>query len=367
MKKFKSFLMLCSIIFIASCALQMVDASKEAMADSNYHNWVVLGYKAASYAKRALGESYGLIVLTNAGYAEVNGQSTLAVVDGITRSMPVSLGDKTLLIVHSSVFSPLWFAFYDPSSGNCAYLELISDAVKDKTNFLTLPPSIFKGPVVERIDAQYVIDNEAEIDQKISQKVFGGNEFRIITIANAAAVGVPDYVINSALFHDHYCPGVTSGILIANWAKKNFAPFPGGGYFVHGVDPWCKEDALQVMFNTTPGKKGYAVSYPSSENKAKWKEEVKNASTILYRENPSTKQWEGVVLGFTFSKNTGCESIKSGTVSRLCQDLWYLNYLDTPEQFVSKLHSFTLPSGKTPQDLARPGVDPMKELGLTNP
>lgn len=331
----------------------------------NYSNWSIIGYKASSIAQKALGRSYGLIVLTNAGYAEVNGESTLSSVDGITMSLPVSVGAKNLIIVHSSVLSPLWFAFYDPSSGKCAYLELIGDAVKGKSNFSSLPSSIFKGPTVERIDAQYLIANPSQFDQKVSAKVFGGNEFRIASIANAAAIGVPDYVINSVIFHDHYCPGVTSGILMANWAKKNFPPFPGGGYFVQAVDPWCKEDALQIMLNTTPGKKGYAAVYAKAEDKAGWKAEVQNASTILYRQNPSTQQWEGVILGFTFSKNTGCESISSATVSRICQDLWYLKYLDTPEQFVSILHSFTLPAGKTPQDLARPGVDPMKELGLT--
>jgi formylmethanofuran dehydrogenase subunit E-like metal-binding protein len=348
MKKIRGFLILCGVFFVLSCNLQMLNKSGDAIA-SSYDNWAILGHKASSYAQKALGKSYGLIVLTNAGHAEVNGQSTLAVVDGITRSTPVSIGDKTLLIVHSSVFSPLWFAFYDPSSGKCAYLELIGDAIKGKSDFSSLPLSVFKGPAVERIDAQYVIAHESEFDQKVSQKVFGGNEFRIVTIANAAAMNVPDYVINSVLFHDHYCPGVTSGILIANWAKKNFAPLSGGGYFVQGIDPWCKEDALQIMLNATPGKKGYAVSYASSDNKAKWKDEFKNASTILYRENPSTKQWEGVVLGFSFGQNTGCESIKSPTVLRLCQDIWYLKYLDAPDSLFPNFIPLLFLLGKPPR------------------
>ncbi|MGC8720345.1 MAG: FmdE family protein [Thermodesulforhabdaceae bacterium] len=355
-----------SVFILAACGFYPTGSVQQASADSNYDNWAILGYKASSIAQRALGKSYGLIVLTDAGYVEVNGLSTIGVVDGITRSLPVGIGDKTLVLVHRDVFKPLWFAFYDPASGKCAYLELISDAVKGKTDFSRLPPSVFRGPVVERIDAQYLISHASEFDRMASQKVFGGNEFSIVTIANAAALGVPDYVMNSVTFHDHYCPGVTSGILMANWAKKNFPPLPGGSYFVQSVDPWCKEDALQIMLNTTPGKKGYAVTYPTSDDKAKWRADVKNASTILYRQNPSTQQWEGVVLGFTFAtSNTGCESITSATVQRLCLDLWYLNYLETPERFVSKLYEFTLPTGTTPQALARPGVDPMKELGLT--
>jgi len=55
MKKFKSFLMLCSIIFIASCALQMVDASKEAMADSNYHTGLFLDIRLHPMLRELLG------------------------------------------------------------------------------------------------------------------------------------------------------------------------------------------------------------------------------------------------------------------------------------------------------------------------
>jgi formylmethanofuran dehydrogenase subunit E-like metal-binding protein len=30
--------------------------------------------------------------------------------------------------------------------------------------------------------------------------------------------------------------------------------------FVQGIQPWCKDDALMIMLNTTPGKTGYAVT-----------------------------------------------------------------------------------------------------------
>ncbi|MFO8083172.1 MAG: FmdE family protein [Desulfobacterales bacterium] len=59
-----------------------------------------------------------------------------------------------------------------------------------------------------------------------------------------------------------YCSGVTSGILMAEYLKKHF-PVEKGGYFIHTVDPWCREDALLVLLNATPNKRSYAVSYPN--------------------------------------------------------------------------------------------------------
>ena len=39
--------------------------------------------------------------------------------------------------------------------------------------------------------------------------------------------------------------------------------------------------------------------------------------------------------------------------------------LDRPEEFVREIRRFELPAGQTPKDWARPGVDPMKLLGLS--
>jgi len=56
------------------------------------------------------------------------------------------------------------------------------------------------------------------------------------------------------------------------------------------VDPWCKEDALMVLLSATPGKRNYAVSYPTDEDKESLTEDGKMASTIVYRQNIQTKK-----------------------------------------------------------------------------
>jgi formylmethanofuran dehydrogenase subunit E-like metal-binding protein len=51
--------------------------------------------------------------------------------------------------------------------------------------------------------------------------------------------------------------------MMADYVKKHLPLEQGGSYFVQSVQPWCKEDALLIMLNATPGKGGYAVTYPT--------------------------------------------------------------------------------------------------------
>ncbi len=332
--------------------------------------WEIVGKRAATQALAMMGSQTHpgkkeLIALTNAGYAEVNGSSTEAALDGLAEITRTSVGGNTLIAIQSIYSAPLWFAVYDPASGKCAYLQVNAASCAQFPHFVSLPASqLFEIQAVENIGYDYLMAHQSEFEAKVAQKVFGGNEFRIITIGNAAAVGAPAYVIQAIKFHDHYCPGVTSGLVMVNWLKKNFVLTPGGAYFVQGIDPWCKEDALMVLLNATPGKKTYAACYATAADKLTWIDQVKNASTIIYRQNGTTKNWDGVVLGFKWAANTGCESC-TPTVQKLCMDLWYLERLDQPESFVEVLHTFTLPAGSDPKSYAGPGVDPMKKLGLT--
>ena len=118
-----------------------------------------------------------------------------------------------------------------------------------------------------------------------------------------------------------------------------------------------------VLLNATPGKRGYAVSYPTKSDIAKRVPEAKNASTIVYRQNGQSGKWEGLVLGFEWAE-TLCSKTGNGVVDKLCADLWYLNRMDQPDKFIKIIKRFELPEGISPSDWARPGVDPMQKLGL---
>ncbi|SFM60562.1 FmdE family protein [Thermodesulforhabdus norvegica] len=325
----------------------------------SYNTWYDRGKLIASFSLdyfRSLGFSpvpEDLVLITNAAYAQIYGESTHAVVDGFSDVLGVKRGKGSLIEVHSSSWAPLWSALFDKKSGYCVYIEL---AEGSGANHLTIKIS------AERIDADYVISHVGEWTEKQANKVFGGNEFRIISIANAVAEGAPELAVRAFEFHDHYCPGVTSGIIMALYLLEHFPPRNGSGYFIHGVDPWCKEDAFLTILNATPGKKQYAVYYPSDDDRAQRTDEGRDASTIAYRQREDGS-WEGVVLSFSWGDPT-CPGSGRSLDRMLCMDLWYLDRLDRPEEFVKVIKQFELPSGITPQDWARPGVDPLKELGL---
>jgi formylmethanofuran dehydrogenase subunit E-like metal-binding protein len=353
------------IIFMASSVIcSGAHARTKNQSLSAYSQWEAIGRSAAdrslSLMKKAgiAPQKGNMIVLTNAGYAEVNGASTQGALDGLISVTGASRGRNTMVEIHTSPWTPLWFAVYDKKSGYCTYIEVNSS----EADSVTATSRAFGIEATERIDADYLKQHASEYKSKFGSKVFGGNEFRIIAIANAIAAGAFAYVVRTLEFHDHYCPGVTSGILMVQYLKAHFTPGKSG-YFVHVVDAWCKDDALMVLLGTTPAKGNFAVSYPTDADKNMRMPEAKNAANIIYRQDEKTQKWEGLILAFEWV-NTSCPKTGDGVTDKLCDVLWYLERLDKPEDFVKIIKRFELPDGISPKDWARLGIDPLKMLGL---
>jgi formylmethanofuran dehydrogenase subunit E-like metal-binding protein len=329
---------------------------------SEYAYWKKVGSQAAVQANQMLRNQvpqYNMtncLALTNAGYAEVNNRATMGALDGLSNILRVSRGNHSLVELQSAPTAPLWFVVYDTVSGRAAYLEVDSSAVREKS--LIQSSTLFSTAVTEQINAEHLYANATAYAEKFENKIFNGNEFRIVTIANALSAGVSTAAVRAFEFHDHYCPGVTSGVLLAEYIKKYFPANPGSKYFIQAVQPWCKEDALMVLLNATPGKKSYSVAYPSEEDIAAWPNWAKNVSTVAYRYDKESERWEGIALGYTWGE-TGCPDYGHSVMNKLCTDLWYLDQMGHPEQFVTILKRFNLPRGADPKEYARPGVDPV--------
>lgn len=334
-----------------------------------YVFWKAVGAQAATKALGMMRNGHvratagDLIALSSAGYAEIDGRDTNGALDGLSQVLNVGRGDHSLVEVHRGPEAALWFAVYHKGSGACAYLEVDPAALAGVTDLRRIKQQgLFAIESLETINAQHLFDNAAEYAEKFDNKIFGGNEFRIVTMTNAIAVGAPSCAVRSFEFHDHYCPGVTSGIIMALYLKAFYPLDSGGSYFVHTIRPSCKEDAFLVMLNTTPGKKGFGISYPTTEDIAAWPEWAASARNIVYRKDPQTGLWSGVLLGYK-GGDTECPSYGHSVMDKLCADLWYLQNLDHPEDFVEVLYEFDLPEGVAPTDYARPGVDPMEMIG----
>ena len=335
----------------------LVSVGSSGAADSSaYEQAARLGRAAAASAISLISAEAGqplksanLIVMTDAGYAELGGQATVGALDGLASVTGVSRGRNTLVEMHASFASPLWFAVYDKSSGYCAYLEAEN-----------LAGESFKVRTAARVDVGYLRVNSESAKAVFDGKPFSGNEFRIITAANAIASGAPVSTVRAFEFHDHFCPGVSAGILTVEYIKQHFVS-DEHGYFVHSLDPWCKDDALLVLLNATPGKLGYAVIYPSSDDNAAWQRN--EASTIVYRHRAEI--WEGLVLAFDWVASP-YPKVGNTMIDYLNDDIWYLQQMSHPEKFVKVVKRFEMPKGSTPIDWSRPGEDPLKRLGLVS-
>lgn len=330
-------------------------------AGDGYALWAAVGKRAAVEAGRLMGgKPADLLVLTNAGFAVIDGDTTEACLDGLSEATGCTLGRGNLLAVHSAREKPLWFLFFDKVSGKAVYCE------PDPLFPSTQP---FKRLASENIGKNRLLADPGSWNAKVRAKVFGGNEFSIVTIANVVAEGVPFDFVQAVLFHDHLCPGVTSGYLIANYLSSHLPlRSPAERYYIIALPPWCKDDALQVLLNTTPGKSGLAVIPMNDADKETLIPEAKNLAGIYIRWDGKSKTGDGLVLGFDFDKAAAMSGndMNKGFPweSRLKLDLWFSRYLDQPDLFVSVIKQFTLAVGEEPADYARPGVNPLLKLEL---
>ena len=367
-KRPKYFVLLAASLMLLTGIVIRPDAAGACTGPGEYGFWQKVGARAALKAVGMMNgngislRSKKCMAMTNAGYAEIDARSTAGALDGLSRTLGVSRGNHSLIEVHSAPGAALWFAVYDENSGFCAYLQVDPDRVGAMENpRREEKESLFAIKALEQINAEHLYRNAEAYAGKFNNRIFGGNEFRVVTIANAVAAGAPTCAVRSFEFHDHYCPGVTSGILMALYLKAFFPVSSGGSYFIQSVNPWCKEDALLVMLNATPGKKAYTVTYPTAEDIAAWPEWARSASTVAYRKDPGSGTWSGVVLGYEWG-DTGCPAYGHSILDKLCTDLWYLERLDKPEQFIKVLYEFELPAGDDPRNYARPGMDPILRL-----
>ncbi|MBN1653014.1 MAG: hypothetical protein JXA30_04485 [Deltaproteobacteria bacterium] len=188
-------------------------------SDSEYRFWKEVGAHTAIKAlwmMRAQGihvrSSGDFVVLTNAGYAKVDERDTMGALDGLTKVLKVGRGNHSLVEVHSAPNASLWFAVYHQSSGACAYLQIDPESLAGVDNVRDVVGNqLYSIKALEFINAQRLYANAAEYGEKFNNLVFGGNEFRIVTIANGIANGASTDLVRAFELHDHYCPGVTSG------------------------------------------------------------------------------------------------------------------------------------------------------------
>jgi formylmethanofuran dehydrogenase subunit E-like metal-binding protein len=356
--------------FFAWCLLSGILGGQAMAAGSDYTFAFDLGRYVAVQAASALDENWKAgecIVMSNAGYARPGGRSTQGCMDGVAEITRSSIGRSTLITLQSRFDQPLWFAFYDRSSGRCAYFELEAEpAGKALAGLQDLDKNLLSRSDIARINAEFLFAQPEAFQAKSRQGVFGQNVFRVVTVANAADQDCPNHALKAMQVHDHYCPGVTSGIILATYVQENILKDSSQTKcFVLSLNPWCKEDALTTLLNATPGKRAYGVLYPTKEEVTSWPDPMNQVDTVVFTQEEGEKKWHGWLLGFDFDQARQMQDLPefdSVVIDKLAADLWFLDRLDRPEQFVVVHKKVELGAGLSPQELLQPGSNPVQIL-----
>ncbi len=352
----------------------------------------LVGFRAADRAMRDLSLNKGdlnILALTDAGYiAQIGPYTTEEVLDGVIMTSGASRGKGNLINVHKPYNSPLWAAFFAKETKDCVYLEADSEVLKtyldrekidsDATlrDFMELMDNeIFTKIAKENIDADRLLDNPEPWQEKMMAKVFGGNEFSLITLCNLWVIGIPNDFLKVAELHDHICPGLTSGYLIAEYVKEYLPTSdPRKEYTVIAIPPWCKDDALIQIFETNVGHKRLYVKHLTEEQMGQLPEEAKNVANIFIRWKQGAQSGDGLVVGFDWDKayegsgtslqDLGAFDTHKWWWMRLKMDIWMMDYLDNPEALIFTIKEFTVASQAEIEKLTSAGVNPLVELGI---
>lgn len=227
-----------------------------------------------------------MLVLTNAGYGSIGSHSTEAFLEIAGEVSGRSLGTRSLLAVHTSLTEPLWGAVYRKDTGKLVFFKWTGAGFEQQV--IDASPSKILTP-----------DGWKEA----SSGLIGQRAFSVVSISMTWAVEPPWPLLLAATFHDHFCPGVNSGYIAGKYLMERMPLGPGDRYvFLTGAGGKCAADALQVMFNTTPGKSGGYIMDVDNETLAKYASNGTQPSIIAMRVNNKTDVCDGKVMGFDWNK-----------------------------------------------------------------
>jgi len=351
--------------------LFLVPASALAADDLAYD----LGSRAATVGMDLLNVESGsdqVLALTNAGHARIAGETTQRALSGVTDVSGLRQGDGNLLVVNRPDYRPLWFFFYNTETGLAVYMEPDPEFIeKNVTERRTLPADKAFSQVslmVVSLDAMLASPDDA--GTIFARKKFGGNEFSLIGLSNVWAAGAPFDFMQAAAFHDHLCPGVTSGYMITRYVEKVLPVTnrTAETYVDIGSPNWCKEDAFQMIWDATPGKNSMVVMALSPEDEAALKEKYgTRPAGIIIRWNDAAQKGTGVALGFDFDKVSEELGLVNFTgpswAPKLVQDIGMMPYLEHPESVITTLKEFTVDE-EIMTSLRTAGNNPYRVLGM---
>jgi len=285
------------------------------------------------------------LVLTNATAVITDGKSSLPILEQVQETTGAMVGKGNLLFFQRPQNAPLRIMLLKKSN---RYAVIIS---ADKPKWIVDTLAFTRTTVSDPNFWKNAKDNYAA----------GKDLFTLATLANAWAEGAPYDFLKSAELHNHICPGLTSGYLLAHFILDHYPLEKGIKYTIISSPVWCKEDAFQVVMDQTPGKRGLVVKPLSKEQKEKIS--IPNPAGMVLIWDKQLKKGKGVALSFDFNTLKG---LYPKDTPKAASILYTAPYLSSPDKFVSAAKEFDLDETMF-NAIREAGSNPWEAAGLTTP
>ncbi|MDY6989318.1 MAG: FmdE family protein [Thermodesulfobacteriota bacterium] len=278
-----------------------------------------------------------LCAITDATYVRVNGKTSEAYVDVIQEETGCSVGKGNLLFFHRTTGHPLKVALFCKDIKQCFVISYNGDQVQTQRYDLGLEVASKPG-FWKDVDGPLAPD-----------------AFTVGSMAHAWASGAPQDLLKCAEFHNHLCAGVSSGYMIAKFIMKSYPLGKGERYTWIASPVSCKDDAVQMLLDVTPGKKSL-VGEKLTESQEK-NIGFENPAGILVVWDQKKSKGKGVVFDFNWKKAQRKDKDKLKTM------LGMLPYLERPETYVGIIREFDV-TQQMLERLTRAERNPYKWLDL---
>ena len=364
------------IIIISGCGSgsDIFSSIKELTGKKDITAMNILGARVSRLAMESLELKKGdrMLFLTNAGHAHPGHKSTAGCIDGIIAITGCTPGSSSLGIINSTPQAPLWFALVKGSTGEAFYCQARNEAAGfSKSGIMEKKTEeLFEKCDSRKTAMKDVLAEPGKFITDLKNGAFNNNLFRVTAIARAWSYDTfSNDLMRAIMLHDHFCPGLSSGIMITGFLERELPLKEGESYCIIGVPSWCKEDAFQEILDTTAGKRSLVTGQLSEAEEKILNSRYSRVAGIYIRWDKKKNKGEGLVLGFSFdalsdSKLKELNSSKLASVSKLYSIGLYMENLGNPEKCVSIIRRFTVNGEKELSRLKQTGINPLKGLVL---
>ncbi len=304
-----------------------------------------------------------LLALTDATYVKVNGKTSEGYVDMIQEITGCSIGKGNLLFFHRPITYPLKVVLFRKDTKDAVIIT-------------------YNGKKTGKVNLNMDGDKATKPDgwKQIKEKIGSlSDTFSMVTIANAWAKSAPFDFLKCCEFHNHLCPGVSTGYQIVQFILEKYQLKKAEKYVWIACPLWCKDDAVQILLDLTPGKRSLFVKQLTADQKkaVSGEKPTDNIAGILVIWNNKANKGKAVAFRYDWGKAcqvSGVEkkdfSPKGGKknpvfwTTRVKGNWGLMPYLDKPADFVKVVKEVEV-SPQMYTKMTTAGVNPYEVLGLT--